>query len=253
MISFRNFIIVSFLLHGIGLGGLGVAVTKIPIGSIDGDSIVVDLVLSSSLPFSEEAQGSTNQNRSKDVNQEPPPKKTSSKNKVESTSQNKRLPTIFENPPEGSKENVENGSPFVQPEPYPKIDGIREVTQGRPDGEPAVDVVSLPDEGSLTGSSPGVIQISEDYLAAVRRSLMRSKRYPWKAKMQGIEGTSHVVFQITQDGNVHNIQLIGSSKHPILDEEAIETVGRAAPFPPLPPDIGNRSIEIRVPLVFQLR
>ena len=42
---------------------------------------------------------------------------------------------------------------------------------------------------------------------------------------------------IRHDGTIHNIEVLSSSGHTVLDEAAIRIVRMAAPFEPFPPEL----------------
>ncbi len=76
--------------------------------------------------------------------------------------------------------------------------------------------------GSLTGNP---------ILTKIRQKIERAKYYPPEAKRQKIEGRPEVTFQINPDGTLANATLKSSSGNENLDNAALETVKRAAPFP----------------------
>ena len=91
------------------------------------------------------------------------------------------------------------------------------------------------------------------YQDMVKQRIEEVKRYPGWAKKQGIEGIAHLEFVILANGRGQEIKLIRSSGSKILDQEAIATIQRASPFPPLPKEIASSSIQMEVSLVFTLK
>jgi protein TonB len=83
--------------------------------------------------------------------------------------------------------------------------------------------------------------------------LARFKRYPAEAQMRRQEGTPMLRFTMTRDGRVLSFGLASSSGHEALDREALSLLDRAQPLPPLPPEVSQATIELVVPLRFQLR
>ena len=69
-------------------------------------------------------------------------------------------------------------------------------------------------------------------MAEISKKIERSKRYPLLARKSGIEGRSLVRFQIGDAGQAEGIGIKDSSGSLLLDGEAVETIRRAAPFPP---------------------
>jgi len=92
----------------------------------------------------------------------------------------------------------------------------------------------------------------EAYLRELVRRLHAKKRYPPEARARGIEGTAEVSFLLEADGSVTDVALAKSSSHALLDEEVLALARRAAPFPPLAPELGLRRWRLTVPIRFGL-
>lgn len=71
--------------------------------------------------------------------------------------------------------------------------------------------------------------------------------------MRHQEGTPSARIVITHAGQVISVRLEHSSGVASLDEEAVALVKRAQPLPALPGDMTQATIELVVPLRFQLR
>lgn len=88
------------------------------------------------------------------------------------------------------------------------------------------------------------------YLAALRRRLQGNLVYPAEARRLRLAGAVVVRFAILADGSIApGARVMRSGGTELLDEAALATVQRAAPFPPppVPPTV------IEVPVAFQLR
>ncbi|MEO9875252.1 MAG: TonB family protein [Anderseniella sp.] len=85
------------------------------------------------------------------------------------------------------------------------------------------------------------------YLGRVKSKIRRQNR---GAKASGV---SVVSFSIAGSGNVVAVRLKRSSGNSTLDKAAVRMVRRAAPFGPLPPDVGRRKLSLSVPIRFRLR
>lgn len=107
-------------------------------------------------------------------------------------------------------------------------------------------------EGRKTAraAQSGNAQVS-NYPGKVVSKLRRSLRYPSAAKRQRLKGEVHVRFTIARNGSVSAIRVARSSGSEILDQAAIETVRRAAPFPKIPDGAGRSSWGFTVPLAFR--
>lgn len=95
----------------------------------------------------------------------------------------------------------------------------------------------------ITGTAEGKGHASA--VAAIRTAIERAKYYPLTAKRRGIEGTATVEFTINGDGMPGKINIAASSGSEILDNAALATITRAAPF-------SHDIRTIKVPISFKL-
>lgn len=93
-------------------------------------------------------------------------------------------------------------------------------------GEPTAGSANEPPTGAGREN-----QGSDLLLAEIRSRIERVKRYPVFARKSGVEGRALVRFQINRSGEPDGILLKTSSGSGILDQEAVETIRRAAPYP----------------------
>jgi protein TonB len=61
-----------------------------------------------------------------------------------------------------------------------------------------------------------------------------NQHYPSKAKQLGLYGNLRMVVSILPNGEVHQVKILQSSGHKILDQAAIKIVHLAAPYDPFP-------------------
>jgi len=90
------------------------------------------------------------------------------------------------------------------------------------------------------------------YQDMVKQRIEQARKYPLWAKEHGIEGVAHLYFIVLTDGMEHGLKIIRSSGSSILDEEALATVKRACPFPPVPKKVSSLPVEMQVAIVFSL-
>jgi len=81
----------------------------------------------------------------------------------------------------------------------------------------------------------------------IRDLIQKNITYPRVARQMGWQGKVTVSFLILNDGHISNIKIKQSSGKDILDNNAVETVKNASPFPPPPV-----RAEITVPVVYAL-
>jgi protein TonB len=113
------------------------------------------------------------------------------------------------------------------------------------------------DLGSTESASPdGAVAGEADpwpaYYAAVQAAVQRVQRYPFSARLAGLEDHVTVMFRITSDGSAEQIHVTEPSRFPVLNEAAVNTVRRAARFPAPPLRDGQSGARVTVPLEFTL-
>ena len=90
------------------------------------------------------------------------------------------------------------------------------------------------------------------YLTAVFARVQQAKRYPAKAQARGDQGRAVVSISIRRNGALAEARLVRSSGSSLLDEATLEVMRRAAPFPPLPPDVAGSVLVLSVPMNFTI-
>lgn len=93
-----------------------------------------------------------------------------------------------------------------------------------------------PSVGPNQGTGSG-IEGADAVLAEIRRRIEGAKRFPMLARRLRMEGTSGLVFKLKEDGTLQSLRITQTSGTTILDEEALATIRRAAPFPYYPEPI----------------
>jgi TonB family protein len=150
--------------------------------------------------------------------------------KIDIMGQEKKFKEIEQKP--------EQPKPELKPPPLSEQIIVQQIYQERI--EEKVDVIDPDNDAMLR------------YQDMVKQKIEEARRYPLWAKKQGIEGVVFLNFIILPNGSSQNIRIIRSSGSGILDQEAIETVKRAVPFPSIPKEISSSFVEMGVSIVFML-
>ncbi len=95
-------------------------------------------------------------------------------------------------------------------------------------------------------------KIYQSYYGVIRNILDSNKKYPLLSLQRRQEGTPVVEFTILKNGSVTNLS-VSSSGYRLLDREAQKIVLKSSPFPPIPDSIGKKSIDLRIPINFNLQ
>jgi protein TonB len=111
-------------------------------------------------------------------------------------------------------------------------------------------VTAAPAQGPVTISNSNAVP---NWRRQIVTRLERHKRYPAAAHARHERGTAQLVFRLDRDGRVTETHIARSSGSAVLDQEALEIVRRAQPFPALPPEIAGPHVELSVPIRFNLR
>jgi protein TonB len=82
-------------------------------------------------------------------------------------------------------------------------------------------------------------------LAQIRAKLQKNLLYPPVARLNSMQGTVRVRFEVQGSGKPHNVKVVQSSGFQVLDEAAVKTVLASAPLPVVP-------VKVKVPVVFKL-
>ncbi len=150
--------------------------------------------------------------------------------------------------PEPQPEEVAIEEPLPEPEPEPEPRPLpesqpEEIVVDTPLREPRkepVEVIDPQEEAMLR------------YQDMIRQRIEAHRRYPRWAKQQGFEGTVCLSFIVLESGQAKNIRIVRPSGFIILDNEAVSTVRRASPFPPIPKKLNRSQLDIEVAIAFRL-
>lgn len=97
------------------------------------------------------------------------------------------------------------------------------------------------------GGEAGNAAVS-NYPGQVTSKLRRAVRSVSRGARRGAQRDVHVAFVVTANGGLGSVRISQSSGSSDLDEAALASVRRAAPFPPIPAGAGRSSWSFTVPL-----
>ena len=81
----------------------------------------------------------------------------------------------------------------------------------------------------------------------------RNKSYPAAARTRHETGTAEVAFTIDRQGRVVTSRIVRTSGFPALDQETLDTIKRAQPFPEPPPNLPGQTFDFTIPIKFNIR
>ena len=166
--------------------------------------------------------------------------------------------TISSSPIQKPIEKIETPEPVKKVEPIQKkitpiIDkNAISVAQPTPKevapAPPAETVSKIPDivpQEQLT-------QHLESYSSLLANAIAKYKQYPKIAQMRGWQGTVIADLEIDSKGTVISIKIKKSSTYEVLDNEALEMIRKASPFPAPPESLRGKNFNVLVPISFKL-
>ena len=112
---------------------------------------------------------------------------------------------------------------------------------------PAMDYVEQ--QNAARKLSGGDVAAQRIYMGEIAKRLQRYKVNPRSTQ----EGTVLVRFTVDAQGGIMSRTILQSSGSKLLDDAAMASLDRAAPFPPLPGDIAHGPLELQVPFHFVTR
>jgi len=151
--------------------------------------------------------------------------------------------------------------PKVEEKPREKIEPLQRV----PDADVQLpDEIKPPDKPAEQPSppvpqttSPPRPRLSAAQVASWHRKIAlqveRHKGYPASARARHETGIAELAFTLDRNGKVLSSRVVRSSGIPSLDQETIDTVRRAQPFPPPPANMPGETFDFTVPIHFNIR
>ena len=97
-----------------------------------------------------------------------------------------------------------------------------------------------------------VTQHIESYSSLLANAIAKYKQYPKIAQMRGWQGTVIVDLEIDIKGAVISVKIKKSSTYEVLDNEALEMIKKASPFPAPPESLRGKNFNVLVPISFKL-
>lgn len=90
------------------------------------------------------------------------------------------------------------------------------------------------------------------YLGELRELIERKKVYPLQAKRLGQTGIVEITFTLSADGHIMNARVTQSSPYERLNQAALAAVNGVRHFRPIPPEIGEDSMTVKIPMRYSL-
>ena len=169
--------------------------------------------------------------------------------------------TISSSPIQQPIEKIETPEPIKKVEPIQKIE--KKITpiidkNATTVAQPAPKEVAPPAPAEVVSKIPNVIpqeqvtQSIESYSSLLANAIAKYKQYPKIAQMRGWQGTVIADLEIDSKGSVISVKIKKSSTYEVLDNEALEMIKKASPFPAPPDNLRGKNFNVLVPISFKL-
>ena len=90
------------------------------------------------------------------------------------------------------------------------------------------------------------------YLTKIKKKIEPLWEYPEKAQAIGLQGKLALYFSIVRDGRLDRLELLSSSGHSLLDEQALKAIRGAAPYFPLPDRLHISRLNIQATFEYRI-
>lgn len=90
------------------------------------------------------------------------------------------------------------------------------------------------------------------YVKIIKDRLSNNWKYPQEAWENLIEGKVMVIFRLTRQGHLINVEILHPSGFTVLDNEAARAIRASAPFPSFPDSVNATRLNIRANFSYQI-
>ena len=155
--------------------------------------------------------------------------------------------------PDAQPPKVEE-TPLQKIEPPPVRDAdVQLPAEAKPPEKPTEQPTPpVPETTSPPRPRPSAAQVAS-WHRRIALQVERHKGYPASARARHETGIAELAFTLDRSGKVLTSRVIRSSGFAALDQETIETVRRAQPFPPPPANMPGETFDFTVPIRFNIR
>lgn len=140
-------------------------------------------------------------------------------------------------------------APIAPPPVTPEVIAVAP----KPEAPPTPNPVPPPVVQKPVAPSPAQISDANDqYGNTLWGAISKYKKYPRIAQQRGWQGEVIVELSLDGNGKLRSKQILQSSGYDSLDQQALEMVEKALPFPPPPEALRGSNFTIKVPIPFKL-
>jgi len=139
------------------------------------------------------------------------------------------------------------------PAPAPAAPAAPTDTKSDAKADAAKAPATAPSGSAAPSANSDLKALITSYELQLAQAAQKYKRYPSEAMQQNWEGTAQVRVHIGADGRITGVDLVSSSGHDLLDEQAKTTVNKAKPFVQIPAELRGKEFNAEIRVVFSLK
>src|SRR5262249_18529141 len=169
--------------------------------------------------------------------------------------------------PEKPVEEIKKEEPDVAPAPDPEVAvaaKLPEPEPPKPDSSVPAPITSAPQAQQLALATvpaapvqgtpkPSDSTAIPTWRSRIAAALERNKRYPKEARARRQQGVTQVAFTLDRSRHLLDSRIVRGPGSAALDDETLQLLRRAQPFPPPPPELAGDKVDLIVPVRFNLR
>lgn len=168
--------------------------------------------------------------------------------------------------PPSTEQDAKEADSEIAEEPEPEVPednavAVKEEVEPEPEPEPAQqqqeaavsapEPVEIPEIGEDDTRNAGLIAL-DDFSRQLAMHIAKYKKFPRIAQRRGWQGEVILQVKLTGQGQLIAKKIRQSSGFRVLDEEGLNMIDRAIPFPTPPSILSGRTFTILVPIKFTL-
>jgi protein TonB len=156
-------------------------------------------------------------------------------------------------PPREQKPEAEEKPEVEPPPPQPEAEVTLPQEETKPEPPKPVPQLEQPTPTAPPRQRVASAAAVTAWNGSITKQIELHKGYPPSALSRRASGVTQVAFAIDRDGRLIESRIIRGSGHAALDQEAIETLRRAQPFPRPPEDLPGERFEFTLPMSFTVK
>ena len=129
---------------------------------------------------------------------------------------------------------------------------VSEAADESPNSTDTVPQTSAPNSITAPKGKQASNDVKADWEALLLTHLKKYRRYPARARAARQQGVVHIHLTVNRAGRVLSTEIARNSGYFALDQEALATIKRAEPLPPIPLNM-PAEVKLTVPVEFYLR